>query len=650
MPFTPESFTAYTFLSHPRISPDGKKVVYQAAQARPEKNDYATDLWLWDPKADTALKLTHTGKEQAAVWEDDTTVLFGSGRDQTEPKFPYTRFYRIRTDGGEAASAFCIPLQVSRIEPLGDGEWILTGEYDPQWENLPQDKKERALFLEEKEKEKDWTALEEIPFWFNGQGYTNKKRNRLYRYSEKDRSLTPLTGPRTEVHSFSLHADKTRAVCVLQEPEDKMELDAQIGIVDLVSDEIRLYDPLDGSSIHFAEFAGDDIFFAATDRTRHGLNEDPHLYVLYADGTRERITSDTFSMSIGSSVNSDLRRGGGFPIRTDDTSLYFIATTEHESQLFRIEKDGTIHTVARPDGSVDAIDVRNGECVYVGMQGLSAQELYHTNGAHTAHNQNVPKPRTIDCFNFESRGETRTGYVLAPDTKKDAAHPSILLIHGGPKTVYGTVLHHEMQLLAEEGFYVFFTNPFGSDGYGRAFMDLRGKYGTHDYEDLMALTDAFLKNHPDADPQRVGVMGGSYGGWMTNWIIGHTDRFAAACSQRSISNWISFFGNSDIGYYFTPDQAGTDPWTDATKLWDNSPVKYADRVKTPTLFIHSDEDYRCWLPEGLQMYTALKYHGIDSRMIVFHGENHELSRSGKPRARIKRLEEIIAWFRRYLMK
>lgn len=216
MPFTPESFTAYTFLSHPRISPDGKKVVYQAAQARPEKNDYATDLWLWDPKADTVLKLTHTGKEQAAVWEDDTTVLFGSGRDQTEPKFPYTRFYRIRTDGGEAASAFCIPLQVSRIEPLGDGEWILTGEYDPQWENLPQDKKERALFLEEKEKEKDWTALEEIPFWFNGQGYTNKKRNRLYRYSEKDRSLTPLTGPRTEVHSFSLHADKTRAVCVLQ--------------------------------------------------------------------------------------------------------------------------------------------------------------------------------------------------------------------------------------------------------------------------------------------------------------------------------------------------------------------------------------------------------------------------------------------------
>ena len=145
-------------------------------------------------------------------------------------------------------------------------------------------------------------------------------------------------------------------------------------------------------------------------------------------------------------------------------------------------------------------------------------------------------------------------------------------------------------------------------------------------------------------------MGGSYGGWMTNWIIGHTDRFAAACSQRSISNWISFFGNSDIGYYFTPDQAGTDPWTDATKLWDNSPLKYADRVKTPTLFIHSDEDYRCWLPEGLQMYTALKYHGIDSRMVVFHGENHELSRSGKPRARIKRLEEIIAWFRRYLMK
>ena len=154
--------------------------------------------------------------------------------------------------------------------------------------------------------------------------------------------------------------------------------------------------------------------------------------------------------------------------------------------------------------------------------------------------------------------------------------------------------------------------------------------------------------YPDIDKDRIGVTGGSYGGFMTNWIIGHSSRFKAAASQRSISNWISFFGTSDIGYYFADDQTQGNPWNEVSKMWDQSPLKYADKVTTPTLFIHSDEDYRCWIPEGLQMFTALKYHGVESRFITFKGENHELSRSGKPRNRVKRLEEISKWFDKYL--
>jgi dipeptidyl aminopeptidase/acylaminoacyl peptidase len=135
---------------------------------------------------------------------------------------------------------------------------------------------------------------------------------------------------------------------------------------------------------------------------------------------------------------------------------------------------------------------------------------------------------------------------------------------------------------------------------------------------------------------------------MTNWIIGKTDRFKAAASQRSISNWVSMGYTTDIGYFFAPDQVGATPWTDQEKLWYHSPLKYADRVKTPTLFIHSDEDYRCWLPEALQMFTALKYHGVESRLCMFRGENHELSRSGRPKHRQRRLEEITNWFDRFL--
>ena len=134
---------------------------------------------------------------------------------------------------------------------------------------------------------------------------------------------------------------------------------------------------------------------------------------------------------------------------------------------------------------------------------------------------------------------------------------------------------------------------------------------------------------------------------MTNWIIGHTDRFCCCASQRSISNWLSFTGVSDIGNYFAPDQTGGDIYENPEKLWAQSPLKYAGNVKTPTLFIHSDEDYRCPLEQGLQMFSALIDRGVETRLCLFHGENHELSRSGKPKHRARRLEEITNWFEKY---
>ena len=205
-----------------------------------------------------------------------------------------------------------------------------------------------------------------------------------------------------------------------------------------------------------------------------------------------------------------------------------------------------------------------------------------------------------------------------------------------------------MQGCANVGYFVFVRNPRGGDGRGNEFADIRGRYGKEDYSDLMKFTDVVLKKYPQIDVNKVGVTGGSYGGFMTNWIIGHTDRFAAAASQRSISNWISMAYISDIGYYFAEDQVASTPWTDMDLMWEQSPLKYADKVKTPTLFIHSDEDYRCPIAEGWQMFSALKYHGVEARLCMFKGENHELSRGGKPLHRQRRLDEITDWFEKYL--
>ena len=199
-----------------------------------------------------------------------------------------------------------------------------------------------------------------------------------------------------------------------------------------------------------------------------------------------------------------------------------------------------------------------------------------------------------------------------------------------------------MQMWASDGYIVYFCNPRGGDSYGDDFANIRGKYGTIDYEDIMAFTDLVEKEYP-LDKERMGVTGGSYGGFMTNWIVSHTDRFKAAATQRSISNWISFYGTSDIGPYFGPDQTDGDPLDDLEKVWEQSPLKHARNIKTPLLFIHSDADYRCPIEQAMQLYTTIKMNGVESKFVWFKGENHDLSRSGKPQARLKRLKEIKSW-------
>ena len=241
------------------------------------------------------------------------------------------------------------------------------------------------------------------------------------------------------------------------------------------------------------------------------------------------------------------------------------------------------------------------------------------------------------------------GWVLKPvGYEPGKKYPAILEMHGGPKAIFGSVFHHEMQILANMGYFVFWTNPRGSDGRGSEFAAMTGNLGGIDFNDFMDFTDEVLKRYTDIDEKRVGICGGSYGGFMCNWMIGHTDRYAAAASQRSISNYFTKSLTTDIGYNHNMSQLDSDPWKSFDTVWKHSPLKNGHLAKTPTLFIQSDEDYRCWMSDALQMFSALKLNGVDSKVVLFHGENHELSRSGKPENRITRLTEICEWFEKYV--
>ncbi len=658
-----EDFFKYKFVSNLLFSPNSNLLGFVVHQMNPEQNDYISKIWVYDFETETLKQLTNFGKESSFIWFDEKTILFPSIREEKDKKRkeagePFTAYYKICVDGGEAEKVFEISLNVKQIEKIDQKKFVLTAVYDPRTANFVNlEEKEKEKALKQLKEEKDYEVVDEIPFWSNGSGFTNKKRVRLYIFDSSNGNLLPLTDELTNVEHFSLSQDKRKILFICNRFESKMSVRSDLYLYtvdDGMLSKLTHEDPFDYT---YAFFLKDKIIFAGTNMKRYGINENPRFYLLDPETKQVELLTADFDLSLHNSVNSDCRYGSSKNAKVDGDYLYFVTTEWSSSHLNRIDVTGKIEKLTNKSGSVDGLDVQNGKIVFVGMRDLKLQEIYLlSNGKEiqlTFLNEWVVKERTLskpERFTYCSKdGVLLEGWIMRPiDFEPSKKYPTILNIHGGPKTVYGESFFHEMQVWANMGYVVIYTNPRGSDGRGNEFADIRGKYGTIDYEDLMTFVDEAIKRYPFIDEQRLGVTGGSYGGFMTNWIIGHTDRFRAAVSQRSIANWISKFGTTDIGYFFVEDQHLATPWSDYEKLWWHSPMKYADRVKTPTLFIHSDEDYRCWLVEAVQMFTSLKYHGVESRLVIFKGENHELSRSGKPKHRLRRLEEITGWFEKHL--
>jgi len=658
-------FTHYKFLSGVEYSPNGEFACFIVHSADLEENGYKSNLWLYDQKKDQTRQLTALGEERSFIWlADGEQILFPAMRDAKDKERrkkgeDFTVFYKINIHGGEAQEEFRLPLAVNSIKELPDERYLLTVNFNPYRRELDGlSEEEKAAELKKREEEKDYEVLEEIPFWSNGRGFVSKNRSRLYLYDKKSHSWEPLTQETFQVQSVELNEAKTKAVVAGQEYVGKAKMTNALYLVDLLTKAVNRITPEEEFSYANAHFVDDrQIICLGKDMQRFGLNENPRFYLVDVfSGERKLLTPD-FEHSTWNSVGSDSRYGGGPSVQREGDYLYFVTTENDSSYLNRIDFTGSIEKLTSAKGAVDSYTVYQDNILFIGFRGLALQELYKLAGeeetALTSFNAWVAQEKKLSeliPLSVSTEPDLKIeGWVMRPvDFDWEKQYPAILNIHGGPKTVFGPIFFHEMQYWANEGYFVFFCNPRGSDGRGNEFADIRGRYGTIDYEDLMKFTDEVLEQYPNIDKNRVGVTGGSYGGFMTNWIIGHTNRFQAAASQRSISNWTSMGFTADIGYFFVDDQIAATPWTNPEKLWEHSPLKYADRVKTPTLFIHSEEDYRCWLPEGLQMFTALKYHGIEARLCLFRGENHELSRSGKPKHRIRRLEEITEWFNRFL--
>ena len=256
-----------------------------------------------------------------------------------------------------------------------------------------------------------------------------------------------------------------------------------------------------------------------------------------------------------------------------------------------------------------------------------------------------------EAFSFEREGFAIDGWIMKPSGWEEGRrYASLLNIHGGPHAQYGYGFFDEFQVYAGAGYAVVYTNPRGSQGYGEAFTRaVIADWGGGDVADVLAGLDEALRRAEWMDPERLGVMGGSYGGFMASWIVGHSNRFKAACSERAVNSQPSMFGTSDIGHLFNAiELGGVLPWKDMGRYLERSPLTYAENINTPLLIIHSEDDLRCPMEQAEQLFVALKKLRREVRFVRFPGENHEMSRSGRPRHRLERFRHILEWFAQYL--
>lgn len=649
----------FSFISGLCKSPGGD-VGFVVQKANDTGDGYSGHIYLYNKSDKSIKRLTGHGDEKSLVFLDDKTIMFPSNSrdsklaEKIKNGEMWTAFYTLDLTGGEAREYMRIPMKVTDITPLGEDKFVFSAVYDPGYPDASElSKHELAEALKKVGDEKNYDVFEEIPFWGNGTGVTSGRRSRLYIYDKETARTTAVTGEKEQLNYYSVKGDKVVFAATLF--ENKIGQANGLYLYNVKTGERETLIEQNEISISAAEFVGDTLMVAASDMKTYGLNEIHNFYV-YENGSLRLIYAN--DDSVGNSLATDVKLGKYRSVRSDDKYFYFTLTRGFSSYIARIDISGKLEVFGEQGEVCDFVAIDSGFAA-IAQRGDKLQELYYIaedSGEKQVSdfNEEYFKTHSVgtpEHFIYKSGAAELDGWVLTPpDFNPNDKYPAVLDIHGGPKAAYSSVFMHEMQVWAAAGYIVFFTNPRGGAGKGDAFADIRGKYGTIDFDDLMTFTDEVLRRYPSIDTGRVGVTGGSYGGFMTNWIVGHTDRFKAAATQRSISNWISFYGTTDIGYYFGQDQIAANPWDDAEKMWWHSPLKYAPNFKTPTLIIHSDQDLRCWWVEGLQMFTALKMHGVESRMWLCHGENHELSRGGKPKNRIRRLEEITGWFDKYLLK
>lgn len=662
-------------VSKPRISPDGQRVAFVVTTIEEGKHEYHSSIWMVSTDSGEIKRFTagpadtHSpswspdGRWIAFVTDREGEPTAKEQKEQKKHGKGKPQIWLIPTDGGEARQLTVMQHGASHPVWSPESKHIVfnaaVGPADEETEDGKILPKARVI-------DRLWYRLD-------GVGFIHERRNHLFLIDVAGGEPQQLTDGDWDNTDPAWSPDGAHIAFVSSRAEDRWRLPCPdvytLAISDGKAGDLQcLTSGTLACSAPSWSPDGHTIAFLGGLKLHSGGHID--LYTIPANsgpGSATCLTQD-FEGTFQDWTNSDIGDEHLTPApawSADGSTLYALASHRGASRVFAI---GTSGAGTKPPtitpGDVHtrdfSIDQSTSKMALLIASPTRVQEIFVRSTSPGS------ELRRLTGFNdaLFSELELSTpeympytgaddwpmdGWIMKPrDFDPSKKYPLIVEIHGGPATEYGYGFFHEMQLLTAAGYVVLYTNPRGSCGYGREFsLAVRGAWGDKDSLDIMAGVDTLVQKG-FIDEQRMGVTGGSYGGFMTNWLIGHTDRFKVAVTDRSVTNLASDFGSCDFGWTFADDELDTAPWEDLDRYMRMSPITYVKNINTPLLIIHSEQDLRCNVEQAEQLFASLKYLGREVMFVRFEGQSHGLSRGGHPKLRLERLRHILGWFEKHL--
>ena len=659
-PITAEDLYRFQWLDHVRLDPSGRRVAWDVHRPDAETRDNHAQIWVAGTSGGRAEAITHGIRDRAPEWSPDgrhLAYLSKQGqRDQVfvldpmlGPGRPLTAIpdgvlsFRWSPDGRRLAFTARVP-----SEP----DLVVEDPRPPEGPALRRPPVARVV------RGFDWR--------FNGTGFFDGRRVHLF-VIDFDPRATVLPEPRQvtdgawDVEGYEWSPDG-EAFCVTGDARPGSDLrrarDLSIVPLDTGTPE-PIVSGLVAAGPRWAPDGRTIAFMAPRDLAAGHLQR---VWVTEAGtGHEPRCLTADFDVQVGGAVIGDLwlRGGPGLRWAPDGSRLYFLGSSRGATNVYSVDLGGEVRAELAPaHRAIFDFDVAPGILAFGANNPLEAGDVYLANLEAPAERQVTNlnawlRERSLVAPEEQSftagDGLELQGWLLRPQGVSEARRaPLVLEVHGGPNGMYGWTFMHEFQLLCANGIGVLYLNPRGSDGYGEDFMHrVVQDWGGGDAEDLLLALDQLTARERWVDDARLGVAGGSYGGYMTNWLIGHTTRFRAAVSMRSICNLVSEYTQHDIVMWGT-EQLGPIEWPDPETLWHRSPIRYVRDIETPLLLLHGESDLRCAISQAEELFGALHLLGKEVELVRFPGESHDLSRNGRPDRRVERLNRILGWFQRHL--